>query len=67
MIPDLGIWRSAQLLVKRHGEDAPAEAAMRAGAMIEKGDLGGYVVWTQILRAVEELRRAEPKSGGAIH
>ena len=26
MIPDLDIYRSAQVLVKRHGDDAPIEA-----------------------------------------
>ncbi len=30
MIPDLDIYRSANVLVKRHGQDAPIEAAMRA-------------------------------------
>ncbi len=30
MIPDLDIYRSAQVLVKQHGQDAPIEAAMRA-------------------------------------
>jgi hypothetical protein len=29
MIPDLDISRSANVLVKQHGEDAPIEAAMR--------------------------------------
>ena len=55
------------MLVKHHGEDAPVEAAMRADAMLEKGDLGGYAVWKRILRAVGELRRAESKSGEAVH
>ena len=41
MIPDLDIYRSAQKLVKRHGEHAPIEAAMRADNMIAKGDLDG--------------------------
>ncbi len=30
LIPDLDIYRSTNLLVKQHGEDAPIEAAMRA-------------------------------------
>ncbi len=30
MTSDLDIFRSANLLVKQHGEDAPIEAAMRA-------------------------------------
>ncbi len=44
MIPDLDIYRSANLLVKQHGEDAPIHAAMRADAMLEAGDLDGYGV-----------------------
>ncbi len=41
MIPNLDIYRSANLLVKQHGEDAPIRAAMRADAMLEAGDLDG--------------------------
>ena len=44
MIPDLDIYRSAQVLVKQHGQDAPIHAAMQADAMLEKGDLAGYAV-----------------------
>ena len=65
MIPDLDIYRSAQVLVKQHGQDAPVHAAMRADAMLDKGDLDGYAVWKRILRAVEELRRTEP--GARVH
>ncbi len=67
MIPDLDIYRSAQALIKHHGEDAPIHAAMRADAMLEAGDLGGYAVWKRILRAVEELQGTEPKPGEAVH
>ncbi len=67
MTSDLDIYRSAQLLVKQHGPDAPIEAAMRADAMLEKGDLDGYDVWQRLLRAVEELQRAEPASGEVSH
>ncbi len=34
MIPDLDIYRSAQVLVKRHGQDAPIEAGMGVDAML---------------------------------
>ena len=63
MIPDLDIYRSAQVLVKQRGPDAPIHAAMRADTMLEKGDLDGYTAWKRILRAVEELQRAEPEPG----
>ncbi len=55
MISDLDIYRSANLLVKQHGEDAPIHAAMKADAMLDKGDLDGDAVWKRILRAVEEV------------
>ena len=42
MTSDLDIYRSASVLVKRHGQDAPIHAAMLADAMLETGDLGGY-------------------------
>ena len=35
MTSNLDIYRSANMLVKRHGEDAPIHAAMRADAMLE--------------------------------
>ena len=55
MIPDLDIYRSADILVKQHGEDARIHAAMRADAMLEKGDLDGYAVWRRIGKATETL------------
>ena len=67
MILDLDIYRSANALVKRHGEDAPIEAAMRADNMIAKGDLDGFAVWKRILRAVEELQREIATAGDQIH
>ena len=49
MIPDLDICRSANVLVKQHGQDAPIEAAMRADELLDKGDLEGYAVWKRIV------------------
>ncbi len=67
MIPDLDIYRSANLLVKQHGEDAPIEAAMRVDAMLEAGDLDGYGTWRRILRAVGVLQGTGPGVGIEIH
>ncbi len=60
MVPDLDIYRSANLLVTQHGEDAPVHAAMRADAMLEAGDLDSYAVWRQIVAVVNEIQREEP-------
>ncbi len=67
MIPDLDIYRSANVLVTRHGQDAPIHAAMRADAMLDKGDMDAHAVWKRILRAVEELQGTVPKPGKAVH
>ncbi len=67
MTPDLDIYRSAHVLVKQHGEDAPIHAAMRADATLEAGDVDGYKVWKRILRAVKELQGTEPGAGARVH
>ncbi len=66
MIPEIDIYRSANVLVKHHGQDAPIHAAMRADAMLEKGDLDGAAVWKRILRAVEELLSKERPDGATV-
>ncbi len=66
MTSDLDIYRVAHLLVKRHGEDAPIKAAMRADAMLDKGDLDGYAVWKRILQAVGELLSKERPDGATV-
>ena len=52
--------------MKQHGEDAPIHAAMRADAMLEKGDLDGCAVWKRILRAVGELLSKERPDGATV-
>ncbi len=59
MLSDLDIYRSANVLIREHGEDAALEAAMRAGAMLEKGGLEGQAVWKRIVRAVGEIQRTK--------
>jgi hypothetical protein len=56
MIPDLDIWRAANLLIREHGGDAEIEAAKRADLMVERGDLDGQSLWKRIRRAIVELQ-----------
>ena len=65
MLDDIDIFRSAKLLIDRHGEDAPIQAAMRADALMDQGDMDGRAVWLRIKSAVEEMLRTE--TGGAVH
>jgi hypothetical protein len=55
MVDDIDIYRTANVLVELHGEDAPIQAAMKADALLEAGDIDGQADWKRILAAVEEL------------
>ncbi len=67
MTSDLDIYRSAKLLIDRHGDDAVIEAAMMADKMLEHGDLDGLATWNRILRAIEELRAGKRPEGEKLH
>ena len=62
---NLDIYRTANLLIQQHGEDAAIQAAMKADEMLEKGDLDGKAVWMQVVRAIEKLQATKPE--GALH
>ena len=62
MISDREIYQSANTLISQHGELAPIQAALRADAMANSGDLDGYAVWRRILKAVDNMLVVEPPS-----
>ncbi len=45
MVSDLDIHRTANILVREHGADAPIHAAMRADELLEAGDMEGCAVF----------------------
>ncbi|MGH7173807.1 MAG: hypothetical protein ACRELG_26290 [Gemmataceae bacterium] len=59
MISDLDLWRGADILVKRYGNDASIIAAQRADEVLAGGDIEGQLVWKRILAAVNELQRTK--------
>ena len=67
MIADLDIYRSAQILIDKHGDDAPIHAAMEADEMLDRGDLDGLAVWKRILTAVEALLAEARPVDQSIH
>ncbi len=46
----LDIYRSANVLIREHGEEAVIETAVRADAMLAKGDLEGGAEWQRSKR-----------------
>ncbi len=65
MTTELDIYRTANVLVKRYGEDAALEAAQHADALLEKGCLDGQRVWKRVLKAIKDIQRQEPREGEA--
>ena len=65
---EIDIYRSANLLIKQHGDDAAIFAAMQADSCLEKGDLEGKRTWLKVIEAIKELQDTTPPSSGAdIH
>jgi hypothetical protein len=68
MVDDIDIYRTANVLVEMHGENAPLQASMKADALLEAGDVDGQAVWKRILAAVDELLLEErPRGLGSIN
>ncbi len=67
MISDLDLWRAARIMVKRYGDGAATEAAMRADEFLDQGNLDGERLWLRIMQAIEELQRERPRDGEAVH
>ncbi len=63
---DIGVYRAANTLVKRWGENAPLEAARNADAMIERGDPDGLAFWNRVIKAVEVLQAEKPPTGVTV-
>ncbi len=67
MLSDLDLWRAAQIMVKRYGDGAATEAAMRADEFLNQGIIDGKRLWMRIMPAIEELQRERPRYGEAVH
>ncbi len=67
MTSDLDIYRSANELIKQHGEAADIEAAMRADERLAAGDMEGEAVWLRIVKAIEALLSKERPADAEVH
>ena len=67
MTSDLDIYRSANELIKQHGDAADIEAAMWADELMEAGDMEGEAVWIRIVKAIEELLSEERPDDAEVH
>ena len=59
---DKEIYGIASAYLRQHGQDAAIEAAMRADALLEAGDMEGQRVWLKVVAAIKELSSVAPGS-----
>ena len=67
MTTEIDVYRSAHALIQQHGEVAAIEAAMKADAMLDEGNLDGAAVWRLIVAAINDLQREKLKPGERRH
>jgi hypothetical protein len=65
VIPEIDIWRVANLMLNRYGDEATTESAKRADELAADGDLAGVAVWLRVLDAVRQLAIKTPE--GPLH
>ena len=62
VIPEIDIWRAANLMLKRYGEKAFEESSTRADELAADGDHDGASTWRRITVAVKQLANNVPPS-----
>ena len=67
MTSDIDTYRSANELIKQHGDAADIEAAMRTDERLAAGDMEGEAVWLRIVKAIEELLSEERPEDAEVH
>jgi hypothetical protein len=60
VIPEIDIWRAANLMLKRYGDKALEQSATRADELAAAGDDNGAATWRRITGAVEQLANTTP-------
>jgi len=65
MIPEIDIWRVANLMLKHYADEADIESAIRAEELAAAGDWVGEAVWRRIIDAIGQLENTTPP--GLLH
>lgn len=67
MLSQMDIYRTAQLLIRQHGDAAILEAARRADHLNEEGNRAGFHVWRAVIAAVQEIQNTTPPKNLISH
>ena len=59
-VEDQDIFRTAEALIRNHGENADMECAIILELWIARGDKEAADVWLRVMQAIRELQNAPP-------
>ena len=65
MISEVDIWRVANLMLTRYGEEAMLESAQHEHELAANGDRAGAATWLRITGAIGQL--ASATASGLVH
>ena len=65
MVPEIAIWRTATLMLKRYGKFAELESTRRAFKLAVGGDRNAAAVWRRVAEAIGQLGMTTPP--GPLH
>jgi hypothetical protein len=60
VIPEIDIWRAAQLMLKRYGDQALEESTARVDELAAAGDSNGAATWRRITPSCSLRTRPRP-------
>jgi hypothetical protein len=67
MLSEREIYLAAQAMIRRYGDEADVQAAMRADELMAEGDIEGQRTWLRVVRAIDTLRKDAPSEGERQH
>jgi hypothetical protein len=65
VIPEIDIWRAANLMLKRYGDKALEESSTRVDELTAADDHDGADTWRRITAAIDQLANTVPP--GPLH
>ena len=65
MIPEIDIWRVANLMLTRYGDEAMLESAQHAHELAADGDGAGAATWLRITATIAQL--VNTTAPGTVH
>jgi hypothetical protein len=61
VIPEIDVWRVANLMLNHYGDEAETESVKRADELAEAGDHNGAAVWRRVTDAIGQLVNTTPR------